>query len=124
MRAHDGEDPGCAFLLEGGPKGAEDRRVPCGHPRRPGSSFCPQHHALCHVPAGSDAERRGIDEAEALARAVGGRLGRDWRAPPEPLLRRLDRISRVFYVQIVHVMFREERCPRRPRQKRNAASRR
>jgi hypothetical protein len=92
MREHHGEDPGCAFLLEG----ADDWQVPCGRPRRQDSSFCPKHHALCHVPAGSDAERRGLAEAEALARAVGGRLGREWHAPPEPLLRRLDRISRLF----------------------------
>jgi hypothetical protein len=54
------------------------------------------HHALCHISAGSRAEDRVLAEAEALAQAVGGRLGAPAREPPEPLLRRLDRISRRF----------------------------
>jgi hypothetical protein len=87
-----GEDSGCAYpLAEGVPPAS------CGATRRPGSSFCAEHHALCHVSPGSWAEDRELAEEEALARAVGGRLGGDLRAPPEALLRRLDRISRLFF---------------------------
>ena len=92
MRGDADDDFGCAYRL-GGSDGWE---VPCGRPRRPDSSFCQAHHALCHVSIGSAAERRGLDESEALAQVVGGRLGRAAREPPEPLLRRLDRVSRLF----------------------------
>jgi hypothetical protein len=92
MRDDRDEDTGCVYRLDS----SDDWEVPCGRPRRPDSSFCPTHHAICHVPAGSRAERRRLDEAEALAQAVGGRLGTPAREPPEPLLRRLDRISRLF----------------------------
>jgi hypothetical protein len=92
MRPADPEDSGCAF-----PLGADDAPIPCGAPRRPRSSFCPEHHALCHVPPGSRSERRAFAEEEALARAVGGRLGVEAREPPEALLRRLDRITRLFF---------------------------
>src|SRR5438874_250763 len=92
MRDDQDEDSGCVYLL-GSTEGWE---VPCGRPRRRDSSFCPKHHAICHIPAGSRAEDRGLAEAEALAEAVGGRLGAPAREPPEPLLRRLDRISRRF----------------------------
>ena len=92
MRPDDREDCGCAF-----PLGADGAPLACGAPRRPGSSFCPEHHALCHLPPGGLAERRALAEEEALARAVGGRLGREAREPPDALLRRLDRISRLFF---------------------------
>ena len=92
MRGDADDDFGCAYRL-GGSDGWE---VPCGRPRRPDSSFCQAHHALCHVSIGSAAERRGLDESEALAQVVGGRLGRAAREPPEPLLRRLDWVSRLF----------------------------
>src|SRR5438445_3941746 len=92
MRDDQDEDSGCVYLLGS----AEGWEVPCGRPRRRDSSFCPAHHAICHIAAGSRAEDRGLAEAEALAQAVGGRLGAPAREPPEPLLRRLDRISRRF----------------------------
>ena len=83
---------GCAFVLRGGdgpPGGAF-----CEAPRRPGSAYCPQHHALCHLPSDSVAERQRLREIEALAEAVGGKRGRPTRTPPPRLLRRLDRIAR------------------------------
>jgi len=81
-------DEGCAFILtEAGC---------CGAPRRPGSSYCQEHHALCHLVEGSRRERRRLREAEALASAVGGRQGRPARLPPDPLLRRLENIARGF----------------------------
>ena len=86
-------DCGCAFVIEGaddGPGGV------CNAPREPGSAYCPRHHALCHLPKGSAAERRQLREIDALAAAVGGRQGREARDPPDPLLRRLDRIAQAF----------------------------
>jgi len=93
MRGVEDEDLGCAYPL--GEAGGM-LPIPCGAVRRPGSSYCPRHHLLCHIPASSMAECRSFDETEALARVVGGRLGRPAREPPEPLLRRLDRVSRLF----------------------------
>src|SRR5438128_4368285 len=89
-----GDDCGCAFVVDGepGPGGAGF----CNAPRRAGSAYCPRHHALCHLPNGSAAERRQLREIDALAEAVGGRQGRETRRPPDRLLRRLDRIAREF----------------------------
>lgn len=88
-----GEDGGCAYIV-----GAADRAagggIFCGASRQAGSAYCEVHHASCYLPVGSAAERRKIMEIEALAEAVGGTQGRDLRLPPEPLLRRLDRIAR------------------------------
>jgi hypothetical protein len=92
MRDPQGEDLGCAYLLDEAAGGA--RR--CGAALRPGSPYCGEHHALCHIPRGSTAERRAIERVEALARIVGGRAGRRSRAPPAAMLRRLDRLSRLF----------------------------
>lgn len=91
MREDHNKDVGCAYPLDDGPQPGR-----CGEPRRAGSSFCAAHHALSYLAPGSRAERRELALEEALARAVGGRLGRDAREPPEALLRRLDRISRLF----------------------------
>ena len=68
----------------------------CGEPCRRGSSYCAVHHALCHIPGGSAAERRRLREAEALAKAVGGRRGRTAKQPPANFLRRLERAARGF----------------------------
>jgi hypothetical protein len=78
----------CAFILESGES--------CGAGLRTGSSYCDHHHALCHLPSGGVRERRRVREAEALAAAVGGRLGRPTRLPPDPLLRRLENVARGF----------------------------
>ena len=88
MQFNPSEDTGCAY-----PLGDGARPAPCGAPRRPGSSYCPAHHALCRLPRGSPAEQRVFAEWEKLAAAVGGRYG-PW-AVPEPtdrLLRRLERV--------------------------------
>jgi len=84
----EGEDEGCAFILDGDAK--------CGARRKDGSPYCDHHHTLCHVSGGSSGERRRLREAEALASAVGGRRGRPWRFPPDPLLRRLENVARGF----------------------------
>lgn len=84
---------GCAYILAAG--GAEGPRV-CRAPCRPGSSYCREHHALCHLPAGSAAERQQLRALDALADVVGGRQGRPARSPPPALLHRLARLERVF----------------------------
>lgn len=84
---------GCAFVLDG--TGCRPGTVRfCDAPSQPGSAYCPPHHAWCHLPNGSTAERRQLCEIEALAEAVGGKRGRAARHPPERLLRRLDRVAR------------------------------
>jgi hypothetical protein len=86
---------GCAFVLDAADRGAAAARF-CNAPRRPGSAYCPPHHADCYVANGSAAEQRQLREIEALAEAVGGKQGRAAQQPPPRLLRRLDRIARVF----------------------------
>ena len=78
---------GCAYLEDGA-------GGPCGALCRLGSSYCPAHHALCHIRGGSPAERRLLRETEALAKAVGGRRGRPGRRPPDSFLRRLEQVTR------------------------------
>lgn len=85
---------GCAFVLDSADAQAE--RVLCGAPLQPDSPYCEPHHAVCHLPAGSPAERRQLREIAALAKAVGGKQGRTTSAPPSRLLRRLKRIERAF----------------------------
>jgi hypothetical protein len=83
-----GEEDGCAFIRD-------DSSV-CGAERRPGSPYCADHHALCHIAGSGRRARRRLREEEALATAVGGRLGRPARIPPDPLLRRLENVARGF----------------------------
>jgi hypothetical protein len=78
-------EPGCAFVLDE-PGG----RRACGAPRRPASSYCPDHHAICYVISGSHAEVKRLQEVEALASAVGGRRTRRQSAPSRHFLRRLE----------------------------------
>ncbi|SRR5216684_6499159 len=88
-------DCGCAFVVDN-PDGASGGAAFCQAPRISGSAYCPLHHAACHLPKGSAAEGRQLCEIEALAEAVGGRLGRPAPDPPDPLLRRLDRIAQAY----------------------------
>jgi hypothetical protein len=85
------DDPGCAYLLD-----AEETAISCGLPRRPRSSYCSKHHALCHIACGTAAEVDRLREVEALACAVGGRQG--WRGvqPSRPFLERLHYVVRDF----------------------------
>ena len=86
------DEPGCAYLLH--ERGGVDRT--CGAPRRHASSYCPTHHALCHVANGSPAEADHLRRVEALASAVGGRRSREDGAPSRRFLTRLERRSRSF----------------------------
>jgi hypothetical protein len=82
-------DLGCAYPMSGN----ADRRF-CDTPRRAGSPYCPDHHALCHVQSGTNEETRRLREVEALANAVGGRRARDGAAPTRRFLKRLERALR------------------------------
>lgn len=86
-----GFDRGCAYLLDitGG------RRI-CGAPCRASSSYCPEHHALCYVACGTDAEARRLREVETLASTVGGRRARPGLAPSRRFLERLEDTVRNF----------------------------
>jgi hypothetical protein len=87
MRGRDTPD-GCAFVLDISP--AER----CNAPPRPGSSYCEEHHTLCHLPSGSPGERRKLHEIEALAQAAGGRLVQPATHPGNAELLRLERSAR------------------------------
>ena len=80
------ENEGCAFIVEE----SASRRI-CGVSRRPGSSYCPEHHVLCHLAYGSAAEADRLREVEAMASAVAGRRSRNRRGPSTQFLRRLER---------------------------------
>src|SRR3954468_9354561 len=84
---------GCAFVLDRD-TGAAAGQSRCGAPRRLGSAYCHEHHALCYLPSRSLAEHRKLREIDALAEAVGGRSGRPARQPPPRFMRRMNQISR------------------------------
>ena len=56
---------GCAFLVTDGEQ--------CGAPRKLASSYCPAHHALCHLTAGSRAEKQRLHLIELLGNSWGPR---------------------------------------------------
>jgi CCCH zinc finger in TRM13 protein len=82
------EHEGCAFIVE-----ESDSRRNCGESRRPGSSYCPEHHVLCHLAYGSAAEADRLREVEAIASAVAGRRSRYRSGPSRQFLRRLERTA-------------------------------
>jgi hypothetical protein len=50
---------GCRYLL--------NDREQCGKARRRGSSYCPEHHAACYIPRGSEAEARHLRQIALVA---------------------------------------------------------
>jgi hypothetical protein len=86
---HEADGSGCAYILD-----EADGRRSCGAPCREASSYCPPHHALCHVSYGSEAEADRLREVEALAKAVGGRRSRHTIRPSRVFLRRLEQAAR------------------------------
>jgi hypothetical protein len=56
---------GCRFL--------DDDNQACGEPRCVGSSYCPHHHRICYLPAGSSSERIRPRTFKRIADAVGGK---------------------------------------------------
>jgi hypothetical protein len=92
----DGEPQGCAYPI-GRLTGTDGEARHCGRPRRPGSEYCPFHHARCHLPTGSRAEALRLHAIETIAAAVGGRCGgADAMRPPPRFLARLERLLRDF----------------------------
>jgi hypothetical protein len=79
-------EEGCAYIVD-----EPDGRRHCGALRRPASSYCPQHHALCHLAYGSAAEADRIREVEAIASAVAGRRSRNRSGPSRQFLKRLEK---------------------------------
>jgi hypothetical protein len=86
------EEAGCAYLIDG-----DKTAKSCALPRRPRSSYCDEHHALCHLASGTSEEAARFREAETLARAVGGRQGWHGSAPSRPFLERLELAVRDFF---------------------------
>jgi hypothetical protein len=82
------EEEGCAYLLRFDQ--ASTWPEYCGATRQSGSPYCPRHHALCHLPRGSRAERVRLREVKALAQIVGGRRGREDGGPSQRFLDRLE----------------------------------
>ena len=84
------DDPGCAYILgEAGPSRT------CGALRQPGSPYCRDHHAACHVGCGTTEETKRLREVEMLANAVGGRRARGGE-PSRRFLNRLEHAVRNF----------------------------
>ena len=82
------DDEGCRYICDDG--------IACGDEQRARSSYCPAHHALCHIPNGSWEAGRVRREVAALAKVVGGRQGDRARQPPDGFLKKLERVSRRF----------------------------
>jgi hypothetical protein len=94
----DQDEAGCAYLLDE----CHGRRI-CGAPRKAVSPsrkavspYCPEHHALCHVAYGSEAEADRLREVEAIAKAVGGRRGPETVGPSRRFLKRMEQAVRGF----------------------------
>jgi hypothetical protein len=83
----DGDDLGCRYIVENG------HAKPCGARLKPGSSYCAEHHALCHCGAGTAAEKARLLELRAMARVAGGRRDTANRRPPVSFLERAHRAA-------------------------------
>jgi hypothetical protein len=84
----DRDESGCTYLLDE----SDGRRI-CGAPRKATSPYCPEHHSLCHVAYGSEAEADRLREVEAIAKVVGGRRSRDTAGPSRRFLRRIEQAA-------------------------------
>jgi hypothetical protein len=85
------DEPGCAYILDE----CESRRI-CGAPRKAVSPYCPEHHVLCHVAYGSEAEADHLRQVEAIAKVVGGRRSRYSVKPSGQFLKRIEQAARGF----------------------------
>ena len=79
---------GCAFAIK-------DQQQ-CGVPLRAGSSYCDEHHRLCHLKRGSAAERKRLRETDKIGAMVGGRSHdhRGDRGMSAAFVRRLEAVQR------------------------------
>lgn len=90
-------DCGCAYILDREPRaGSQQGRQRCAAARQDGSSYCPYHHARCHLARGGRAEAARLLEIELLAETVGGRLTPKAVRPSARFLDRLEALSRDF----------------------------
>ena len=90
-------DCGCAYILDREPSaGPQQGPQRCAAPRQGGSSYCPYHHARCHLVRGGRAEAARLIEIELLAETVGGRLTPKAVRPTARFLDRLEALSRDF----------------------------
>lgn len=80
---------GCRFIV-----GINGTAQWCGKPGREDSSYCAEHHALCHVPVGSAAEAKEIRRIERMAKIVGGKAPVANAVLSDKFLRALDTKSR------------------------------
>lgn len=94
LAAEGREEEGCAYLVASDKGDGPARR--CAAQCRSGSSYCSQHHALCHLPRGSRAERVRLREVKALANMVGGRRCQEGEGPSRRFLDRLEHAVREF----------------------------
>ena len=83
------DDLGCAYPVE-----ESGRHRSCGASRQANSPYCPEHHSLCYIACGSNAEVNRLREVEALATAVGGRRAQQRAAPTRQFLKRLEQAVR------------------------------
>jgi hypothetical protein len=116
MAAHNRAEPGrhrgaaeygCAFILDH-PSTDSAGLTFCDRPCRPGSDYCAEHHALCHLRRGSRAEIMKEFAQEALADAVGGKQARRLPAPPSHWFPRAEKAARPFFATNVPIMFRRK----------------
>jgi hypothetical protein len=82
---------GCRFVV--GPREGGDQHQ-CGAPQTVASSYCAEHHALCHIAPGSKAERRLISRIEKIGFLLGGRRVPLGHAPSPSFIRRLEGLQR------------------------------
>jgi hypothetical protein len=85
------DEPGCAYILDE----CESQRH-CGVPRKGVSPYCAEHHALCHVAYGSEAEADHLRAVEAIAKVVGGRRSRYSVRPSGQFLKRIEQAAQGF----------------------------
>ena len=94
----DQDDPGCAYILDecGGRRNCGAPRKAVSASQKAASPYCPEHHLLCHVAYGSEAEADHLREVEAIAKVVGGRRSRYSVRPSGQFLKRLEQAARGF----------------------------
>lgn len=85
------DDRSCVYPLDG----LAANRV-CGEVSQARSSYCPRHHALCHLAEGSRGAVRRLREIEVLANVVGGRSDGRADEPSAHFIARLERALRGF----------------------------
>lgn len=79
-------EDGCAYLVQNG------HLKPCGRPARKGSSYCREHHEVCHLAPGSLAETRKLRVIARIAATREARIPHE--ILPKPAV--IDELDRWF----------------------------